>query len=122
MTGSRRETFARQHQKAVVWKLVVNSYPCRVCSAPAGRACKTERGRATEPHAERARAAAIRGWAFADAPARCYRCHRPLPGEDPTPGRCERCRKREDGPLPTHATRDHPGPDGSYDAPLFGDE
>lgn len=113
----------RQRRKAAVWRLVVNSYPCPECHAVPGRACLTVRGvPKPEPHADRAREAAARGWAFADAPARCYRCHRLLAGRDPAPGRCDRCRRLEDGRRPTHATQDNPGPDGSYDVPLFGNE
>ena len=105
------------------WRLVVNSYPCKRCGAAPGRACRTDFNHAKpEPHADRSDAAAARGWAYADAPARCRRCHGPLPGDDPEPGRCARCIRQEDGPLPTHATKDNPGPDGSYDAPIWEDE
>ena len=114
----------RRRRRAAVWRLVVNSYPCPVCLVPPGRGCRTESGRPkVEPHADRARVAARRGWAFADAPARCYRCHRPLEGTNPPPGRCPRCRREDDrARKTTHATADNPGPDGSYDVPLFGDE
>lgn len=109
--------------KKAAWRLVLNSYACHTCGAAPGRHCVTDYGHPkAEPHADRTRQAAARGWAFADAPARCYRCHRPLPGEDPPAGRCDRCRRLEDGPKKTHATADHPGPDGSYDVPLFGEE
>jgi hypothetical protein len=110
--------------KREAWRLVVTSYACHICGAPPGRHCVSETGHPKgEPHADRARLAAARGWAFADAPARCYRCHRPLPGENPDPGRCARCRRQEDGPnWRVHATRDHPGPDGSYDVPIFGED
>lgn len=114
---------ARKGRRAAVWRLVVNSYPCPECHVPPGRACLTVHNRPKpEPHADRARAAAARGWAYAEAAARCYRCHAPLPGDNPDPGRCARCRKEMEGPPITHATADHPGPDGSYDVPLFGDE
>lgn len=113
----------RRSRRVQVWRLVVNSYPCPECHAAPGRACVTVRNvPKPEPHADRSRAAAARGWAYADAPARCYRCHRPLEGQNPPPGRCARCIRQEDGPKKTHATRDDPGPDGSYDVPLFGGE
>lgn len=114
---------ARRRGKKLEWQLVVNSYPCVKCGVPPGRSCRSDLGHVkTEPHADRSASAAARGWAFADAPARCVKCHGKLPGENPDPGRCPRCVLREDGPLPTHATRDHPGPDGSWDVPLFGGE
>ena len=113
----------RQRRKAAVWRLVVNSYPCPECQTPPGRACVTIRNRPkAEPHAGRSAEAAKRGWAFADAPARCYRCHRPLEGQAPRPGLCTRCRKQDERNRPLHATKDNPGPDGSYDVPLFGEE
>jgi hypothetical protein len=102
------------------WQLVVNSYPCPACGAGPGHGCRTPDRPKPEPHAERARLAHYRGWASSDEPARCFRCNRPLPGEDPAPGRCARC-IREDGPR-LHATADDPGPDGSYDVPLFGED
>lgn len=119
MTPTERE---RRRRNRLEWQLVVNSYPCHKCGVPPGRSCRTDMGHVKpEPHAERSQTAAARGWAFADAPARCYRCHRPLPGADPPPGRCARCRRLEDGKPPTHATKDNPGPDGSYDVPIWGE-
>jgi len=101
----------------LLWRLVVNSYPCPDCRAKPGQTCVTRWNRPTEPHAARSLEAAKRGWAMADAPARCYRCHRPLAGENPRPGLCPRCYRAEYPPT-THATKDNPGPDGSYDVPL----
>ncbi len=117
----------RQRRKAAVWRLVVNSYPCPECHVPPGRACVTVRNHPKpEPHAARSLEAAKRGWAFADADARCYRCHRPLDRRTaeipPDPGLCIRCRKQDERARPLHATKDRPGPDGSYDVPLFGEE
>lgn len=103
------------------WQLVVNSYPCPICDAGPGQGCRTPNRPKPEPHAERSREAHARGWAAADEPARCVRCNGPLTGRWPQPGRCERCRLREDGPRPTHATADNPGPDGSYDVPIWED-
>jgi hypothetical protein len=109
----------RQRRKAAVWRLVVNSYPCPECHAAPGRACVTVRNvPKPEPHADRSREARARGWAFADAPARCYRCQRPLAGLNPLAGLCGRCKHDDERPN-THATKDNPGPDGSYDVPLF---
>jgi len=112
----------RRHRTYITWRLVVNSYPCPVCPAGPGYACRTERGNPKpEPHATRAAVAHSRGWAFADAPARCFKCHGPLPGTNPdSPQRCPKCIRREDGPPPVHATEDAPGPDGSFDVPLWG--
>jgi hypothetical protein len=109
-----------RHNRAA-WQLVLTTYRCHECGARVGHGCRTGAGRPTEPHADRARQAAARGWAAADCPPRCYRCLRPLPGPSPAPGRCARCVRREDGPPPTHATKDHPGPDGSYDVPIWED-
>lgn len=84
---------ARRRRKIIMWRLVVNSYPCPECHVSPGRACVTVTGHAKpEPHAERSGAAHHRGWAFADAPARCVRCNGPLPGERPDAGQlCPRC-------------------------------
>lgn len=107
----------------ITWRLVVNSYPCPSCGAPPGKACVTGNDRTKyEPHNARSQRAAVRGWAFADAPARCIRCHGRLQPGTEAPARCIRCALREDGPAPTHATKDKPGPDGSYDVPLFDGE
>jgi hypothetical protein len=110
-------------RKSPEWRIVINSYPCAICGAPPGRHCVTDTGRNKgEPHADRARHAALRGWAMAEDTARCYRCHGPLPEDARAPARCARCILREDGARPLRATADHPGPDGSYDVPLFGGE
>lgn len=101
------------------WQLVVNSYPCPICGAGPGRGCRTPNRPKPEPHAARAALAHDRGWAGAEDPPRCVRCNGPLEGENPSPGRCRRCRLREDGPAATHATADNPGPDGSYDVPIW---
>lgn len=124
MRPTNKETnYARARRRAITWRLVVNSYPCEECHASPGRACITIGGNArTEPHAARSAAAHDRGWAFADSPARCVRCHGKLPGLNPDfPQRCPRCVRLET-PRTDHATADNPGPDGSYDVPLFGDE
>jgi hypothetical protein len=112
--------YSQNRHKRATWQLVVNSYPCPTCGAPDGLACRTtSNARAAQPHAERSARAAVRGWAFADKPALCVRCHGALPlGNEDWPKRCARCVLREDGPAPTHATAEHPGPDGSYDVPL----
>jgi len=103
-----------QGKKAVTWRLVVNSYPCPTCGAPPGKACVTGHDVTKyEPHTSRSQRAAVRGWAFSDAPARCIRCHGRLEDSAQAPARCARCIRREDGPKRTHATRDSPGPDGS---------
>lgn len=107
--------------KRLRWQLVVTSYPCPVCGAGPGHGCRSPAHSKGEPHAERGRLAHMRGWASAEEPARCVRCNRPLPGEDPAPGRCRRCIRLEDAPRLT-ATADNPGPDGSYDVPLFGED
>ena len=112
----------RRRRKYITWRLVVNSYPCEECHVPPGRACITMTGNPKpEPHAARTAAAHARGWAFADAPARCVDCNGPLPGDNPdSPQRCRKCARIAAGPPPVHATREHPGPDGSYDVPLWG--
>ena len=114
----------QRRQRVITWRMVVTSYPCTECNAAPGRACLTISGvPKPEPHAARSRAARDRGWAFADAPARCVKCNGPLPGDNPdSPQRCVRCARREDGPPPVHNTPDNPGPDGSYDVPLWGSE
>lgn len=119
VTPTERE---RRRRATITWRLVVNSYPCLKCGVPPGRSCRTDMGRPTDCHAERSQSAAARGWAFADAPARCVRCHRPLAGDNPEPGMCARCLRDARGKAPSHATADNPGPDGSYDVPLFGEE
>jgi hypothetical protein len=99
---------------------VVNSYPCPECMAGPGQACRTAYQRPKpEPHAARAAVAHSRGWADADEPARCFKCQGPLPGVyfDATPRRCPRCSRI--GPPSGRATADNPGPDGSYDVPLW---
>lgn len=112
-----------RNKRDIAWRIVVNSYPCPTCPAGPGQACVSESGHAKpEPHAARSARAAARGWAHADEPARCVRCHGPLPADVRAPARCLRCTLREDGPAPMHATEDNPGPDGSYDVPLDGME
>jgi hypothetical protein len=114
--------YGQRRRTSITWKLVVNSYPCPACGVAPGQACRTTGNiRKGEPHAERSARAAIRGWAFAEKPARCVRCHGALPaGNTDWPKRCRRCVLREDGPPGTHATAEHPAPDGSYDVPLDG--
>jgi hypothetical protein len=121
MTPYRRRA---KERAAIAWRVVVNSYPCPVCPAGPGYACRTERGNPKpEPHAARAARAHARGWAHADEPGRCFQCHGPLPGQNPaTPQRCAKCIRAEFGARPTHATKDNPGPDGSYDVTLWGEE
>lgn len=120
MTPAERE---RKRRRVIEWHLVVNSYPCTKCGVPPGRSCRTDMGHISgTPHAERSQIAAARGWAFADASPRCARCHKALPGDNPAPGLCPKCARAVNGPTPTHATAEHPGPDGSYDVPLFGED
>ena len=115
---------------ALRWRLVVNSYTCPTCGAGAGYGCRTTGNRPAGPtgqHAARAQQARDRGWAAADEPPNCAVCHRPLPEDvhTPTPAVCVRCTRRKEGQrrqIGAHATRDAPGPDGSYDVPLWEDQ
>lgn len=122
MTGNRYRQGARGTRRYIAWRIIVNSYPCPVCPAGPGQACITEYGNPKqEPHAGRAARAHGRGWAAADQPARCFTCNGPLPnGPDTGPRRCPKCVRR-DAPRAPHATADNPGPDGSYDVPLWGE-
>jgi len=107
------------------WQLVVNSYPCPECGSGPGFGCRTYSNHPKpEPHAERGRLAHERGWAAADEPARCVRCNGPLEGQDPAPGRCRRCLHADNANRRGHwhATPDNPGPDGSYDVPIWEDQ
>lgn len=64
------------------WRDVIHSYPCDVCGARAGEACRSRSGnRKREPHASRGRAA-----------DRCPRCGDRLSNQAEPGDICERCR------------------------------